>query len=288
TAHAQQLVAELFETTLHALAVLDTEPELAAQLRTKLETLDRGLAFETYDGKWGNPHNTIAQGDTILREWKTSPYSVGQPGHRHLSHLMCLFPFSQVKPGTAEHRAAVNSLRMRGDASTGWSLGWKINLWARALDGNHARHMMKYSLNHSGSYGVDQRYGGVYYNLLDSHAPFQIDGNLGFTSGVAEMLLQSHEGFLRLLPAIPDAWATGSAYGMKAIGNFEVDQKWRDGRLTDVSVLSLAGQPCEIHYPGISDATVTDCNGEKIRIHIIDSNHISFPTEIGSRYSVSL
>lgn len=288
TAHAQQLIAELFETTLQALAVLDTEPELAAQLRAKLETLDRGLAFETYDGKWGKIHNSIAVGDTILREWKTSPYSVGQPGHRHLSHLMCLFPFSQVKPGTAEHRAAVSSLRMRGDASTGWSLGWKINLWARAFDGNHARHMMKYSLNHSNSYGVDQRYGGVYYNLFDSHAPFQIDGNMGFTSGVAEMLLQSHDGILRLLPALPDSWTSGSANGMKAIGNFEVDQRWSERKLSEASILSVAGQQCDIYYPGISGATVTDSDGKKITFRTIDSNHISFPTAAGCRYSVSL
>ena len=215
TAHAQQLVTELFETTLQALGILGVEPELAAQLREKLSSLDRGLATEIYDGKWGAPHNGIAAGDTILREWKTSPYSVGQRGHRHLSHLMCLFPFSQVKPGTPEYRAAVNSLIMRGDASTGWSLGWKINLWARALDGDHARHMMKYSLNHSRSYGIDQRYGGVYYNLLDSHAPFQIDGNMGFTSGVAEMLLQSHEDMLRLLPALPPPSAAGAAPGRR-------------------------------------------------------------------------
>ncbi len=287
TAHAQQLITELFQSTLQALDILKTEPELAGQLREKLASLDRGLSFETYDGKWGATHNTIAVGDTILREWKTSPYSVGQPGHRHLSHLMCLFPFSQVQPGTPEYRAAVNSLQMRGDASTGWSLGWKINLWARALDGNHARRMMKYSLNHSRSYDIDQRYGGVYYNLLDSHAPFQIDGNLGFTSGVAEMLLQSHEDILRLLPALPDAWAKGSANGMKAVGNFEVDQQWDGGRLTQASVLSVAGQPCTIHYPSVAMATVTDDTGAKIEVSPLGNDRIRFSTTPGTRYYIA-
>lgn len=284
TAHAQQIVTELFESTLTALDILDAEPELAAQLRDKLATLDRGLAVEVYDGGWGNPHNGIVVGDTILREWKTSPYSVGNRGHRHLSHLMCLFPFSQVKPGTPQYRAAINSLIMRGDASTGWSLGWKINLWARALDGNHAHSMMKYSLNHSRSYDVDQRYGGVYYNLLDSHAPFQIDGNFGFTSGVAEMLLQSHEDMLRLLPALPDAWPSGIVTGMRAIGGFEVDQSWSQGRLTHATVTSLAGQPCVIHYPGITEATITDSAGHLIHAQITDAETVTFPTVQGETY----
>ena len=288
TAHAQQIVTELFGSTLQALDIIGTEPELASQLRERLSSLDRGLATEIYDGKWGNPHNSIAVGDTILREWKTSPYSAGNPGHRHLSHLMCLFPFSQVTPGTPEYRAAINSLLMRGDASTGWSLGWKINLWARALDGDHARHMMKYSLNHSRSYDIDQRYGGVYYNLLDSHAPFQIDGNMGFTSGVAEMLLQSHENMLRLLPALPTAWQAGSATGMRAIGGFEVDQHWRDGHLTEASVLSLAGQPCTINYPGIIHADVTDGSGNPISISTKDTDTITFPTTAGTMYTITL
>ena len=155
----------------------------------------------------------VAQTTTSLREWKYSPYDAGADGHRHMSHLMCLYPFSQVTPGTDLYTAAVNSLRLRGDGATGWSMGWKINLWARAKDGDHSRTILNNALRHANG-GA-----GVFYNLYDSHAPFQIDGNFGACAGMAEMIMQSQSDTIEVLPALPTAWAAGSMKGMKAVGN---------------------------------------------------------------------
>lgn len=121
-------------------------------------------------------------------------------------------------------------MNVRGDESTGWSMGWKINLWARLQNGTKAHGILTKALRHSTSYGTDQSRGGIYYNLYDSHAPFQIDGNFGACSGIAEMLLQSHTDTIQVLPALPKAWKTGHVTGLKAIGNFTVSVAWKDGK----------------------------------------------------------
>lgn len=290
TAHAQQIIFDLFESTLKAIDILGpesgTETAFTDNLKAKFAKLDKGLAIETYTGKWGATCNGITSGTNILREWKYSDYSVGQNGHRHQSHLMAMYPFGQISPESEFFTPAVNSLALRSDESTGWSLVWKICLWARALDGEHAHRIIKNALHHSTSYAIEEKKGGIYYNLLDSHAPFQIDGNFGYSAGVAELLLQSHSGHLRLLPALPAAWKSGHIRGLRAVGNFEVDQYWQNNRLTKAVVKSESGQRCNIIYPAIGNATVNCSNGEPVEFVREGDNEISFDTEAPLSYTI--
>lgn len=278
TAHAQQLTWDLFNSTLKAIEVLGADAGVTAQyvtdLKNKFSKLDDGLETEKKNGK------------DILREWKYSLYTVGENKHRHMSHLICLFPGSQVAPGSPYFAPAINSLMDRGDASTGWSMGWKINLWARALNGNHAHQILHNALRHAKSYGTDQSSGGIYYNLFDSHAPFQIDGNFGACSGVAEMLLQSHTDTIHVLPALPAVWETGSIKGLRAIGNFQVDEYWEKGKATKIVITSDGGKACAVRYPNINNALVVSSNGTKIEPTIVREDCISFPTTKKETYSI--
>ena len=167
-----------------------------------------------------------------------------------MSHLMCLYPLNQVERGDDYFQPAVNALTLRGDAATGWSMGWKVNLWARAKDGDHARRILNNALKHSTSYGTDQYQGGIYYNLYDSHAPFQIDGNFGVCAGMAEMLLQSQNEVIEVLPALPRAWKNGSVTGLKAVGNFTVDVAWKNLLPSEVKIVSHLGLPLRVKVAG--------------------------------------
>lgn len=246
-AHAQQLVYECLSNTLSAIDVLGSDAEISAvdltKLKDRFSKMDKGLATETYTGNWGT--GSIASGTKILREWKYSSYTSGSNGHRHMSHLMCMYPFSQVSPNTELWDAAVASMKLRGDGATGWSMGWKINLWARAFDGDHARTILNNALSHSNG-GA-----GVFYNLFDSHAPFQIDGNFGACAGMAEMLVQSNADTIRVLPALPTAWKNGSIKGMKTVNDFTVDVTWKAGKPSLVKITNNQGQSMPLTIPGL-------------------------------------
>lgn len=274
-AHAQQLIWDLFNSTLQAIDILGADANVdeafKTELRNKFDSLDTGLAIEEENGI------------KLLREWKYSNVNAsGDRAHRHMSHLMALHPLSNIHPSSPYFEPMRNSMLRRGDAATGWSMGWKINLWARLLDGDHAHLIMKNALKHSTSYVTDQYRGGIYYNLFDSHAPFQIDGNFGTAAGVAEMLLQSHLDTLHILPALPSVWKKGSITGMKAVGNFNVDIAWENNTPTTVKITSNSGRELRLKGTNVAQGSFRDGSGATITPTRIDDNTVVIPTTAGS------
>lgn len=268
-AYSQQLIWELFDQTLKATEIVEADTNFIDELKAKFAKLDDGLAI----GEWGQ-----------VREWKIQPNIQGNE-HRHLSHLIALYPGNQISYhlGKEYADAARVSLESRGDEGTGWSRAWKIACWARLFDGDHAYKLLKAALERS-THTVSK--GGVYDNLLDSHPPFQIDGNFGATAGIAEMLLQSNMGFVHLLPALPSVWARGNFSGLRAEGNFTIDLRWENHKATNCTINSGSGELCRIYYPDIKVKSIVNENGEPIMLNREQKNMISFATKKNEKYEL--
>jgi alpha-L-fucosidase 2 len=242
-----QIIRTLFNSCVEAAAILNQDQEFAATLKDLIPQIAPNQV-----GRYGQ-----------LQEWMQD---VDDPNehHRHVSHLWGVYPGTDItwekSPGLM--KAARQSLLYRGDDGTGWSLAWKINFWARFLDGDHAYELIKLLFRVKDEANVNWS-GGTYINLFDSHPPFQIDGNFGAPAGIVELLVQSHQGFIDILPALPTAMPVGFIRGVCARGGFELEMEWKEGKITALSILSKAGTPCKLR-----------CNGKSAE----------FPTVKGKRY----
>lgn len=261
TTFDQQLIRQLFNDTIKAIDTLDlkSDEDFKNELIQKRDRL-----LPTQVGSRGQ-----------IQEWKDDIVA-GETQHRHISQLVGLYPGKEINKDTPElFDAAKVTMVERGDGGTGWSMANKINLWSRLLDGEKA-HMLLGNLLKNGT--LD--------NLFDTHPPFQIDGNLGATSGISEMLIQSHMDYISLIPALPTAWSDGSFSGLKSRGNFEVSANWKNSNLKSATILSKSGNECIVDYPGIKDVTVKDSKGKSVTFNVTPEGRIKFNTEKGETYKI--
>jgi alpha-L-fucosidase 2 len=247
-----QLLRYLFDACIESSRILGVDADFRKEL------IEKGSRLPP----------TQVGSDGRVMEW-LEEYEEAEPTHRHISHLWGLYPGSEITPSLTPQlsAAARKTLDARGDISTGWSLAHKMNLWARLGDGNRAHLLLSMLLSPVGSRAKEGLTfaGGSYENLFDAHPPFQIDGNFGATAGIAEMLIQSRDDTIHLLPALPDAWAEGLLTGLRARGGFELDIAWQDGKLRSATLRSKLGGACKIRY------------GEKI---------LRLKTRVGGSYSI--